>query len=102
MNSYCNAIRTIFLDMIIAEEIDFKYDEMKEIKDDEIINISSMDKVKIVIELESHFNIVIDDSLLGKLDNLKDYENIVKLSMGEEMDTRNRLDVLKDEVFNKQ
>jgi acyl carrier protein len=99
MLNYCEIIRTILLDLIIAEDIDYKYDEMKNIKDDDNINISSMDKVKIVIELENYFNITINDSLLGKLDTLKDYESIVQQSLEQNKQTQDRLEALKNEVF---
>lgn len=100
--SYCETIRQILLDLIIADDIDYKYDDIKKINETDAIYLSSMDKVKVVIELENHFNISIDDSLLAKLDSLKDYERAVEISQKKEQEQKERISEIKDEVFNNQ
>ena len=100
--SYCEAIRQIILDLIVADEIDYKYDEIKQISETDEINMSSMDTVKVIIELETHFNISIEDSLLVKLNSLKDFERVVEVSMKNGEAQEQRVSEIKNEVFSNQ
>lgn len=78
---YIETIRRVIMDMIINEEIDYDYAHLESIDSNEDLQLSSMDKVKVIIELELQLNISIDDSLLGKLDTLEDFEKVLLESM---------------------
>ena len=97
--NYIETIRQILLDMIIADEIEYKYEDLQKLNPNEVIPLSSMDKVKIVIELENHFDISVDDNLLGKLDTLTDFEQIVIVSLRNLDEQKKQIEKLRSEVF---
>lgn len=97
--NYIESIRQILLDMIIADEIEYKYEEIQKLNKNDIIQLSSMDKVKVVIEIENHFDVSVDDNLLGKLDTLEDFERIIILSLNTTEEQKNQMDRLRNEVF---
>lgn len=97
--NYIETIRQILLDMIIADEIEYKYEDLQKLNPNEVIPLSSMDKVKIVIELENYFDISVDDNLLGKLDTLTDFEQIVIVSLRNLDEQKKQIEKLRSEVF---
>ena len=97
--NYIETIRQILLDMIVADEIEYKYDEVQKLSKNDVLQLSSMDKVKVVIEIENHFDVSVDDNLLGKLDTLEDFERIVATSLRMAAEQKEQIENLRNEVF---
>ena len=97
--NYIETIRQILLDMIVADEIEYKYDEVQKLSKNDALQLSSMDKVKVVIEIENHFDVSVDDNLLGKLDTLEDFERIITTSLRMAAEQKEQIENLRNEVF---
>lgn len=81
MENNCEVIRNIIISMIDNDEIEIKKWDVINIDEKEELTISSLDKIKIVVELENYFMISIDDKLLGKLDSIWDFYHIVSCTL---------------------
>lgn len=94
-----NNIRDTILEMISKNEINYKYDLIKSVKEIDNLGFSSIDVVKIVIRLEIVFDIEIEDDSLTKLTNLNGYKEACMDALRKKEKQKQKLNNIANDLF---
>ena len=99
LNEYCQEIKEIMLEMVAQKEIDYDYNTIQKCTEQDKLDISSIDKVKIVIKLEVKFDVTIDDDYLGKMTTIEEFAQAVMGSLNSQEAKTKELDAIIQKVL---